>query len=184
MSEGSPTLAQQLEGANPRALLELVRSARARARTDFREALRLHWDERLLPATVFFGNGQEIAMGALSDARRSLEPADAMWLLVMLSDLFIQSRRRVVGRIREYAVDRREIGLAPNDEEPTQPRRVCDVAYLQARRLLELPSAEIDVLRAERLFLDLPPDERDRLIADFFASPPIKTSLGEEPDDE
>jgi hypothetical protein len=119
------------------------------------------------PAWVLVNLG-DLALTPLLDGLDAARPEQCVWDLGQALEIEIATRRRLAAALRGRLDDRRALALPeprPPVEERPIPRRVCDEAYMQLRRLVSFEEDEDALLLNNGAFLRLGEAERDAEIA-------------------
>jgi len=111
---------------------------------------------------------EELAVIPLAERAVEFEPTDRVEALQIAIEAEVALRQRVAAALEAMLDDLRPLPprprLAPTEVRPP-PRRVCDEAYLQMRRLVHYGEDELEAMVAGDAFLNLPEDQRDAAIA-------------------
>lgn len=115
-------------------------------------------------AMITLGEIEEFGIVPLLDLTADLPTVRALWSLRTVGASLVHLERRVVRSIDKALEDRRQASpLQANAamEEQPPPIRVCDEAYLQLRRLLNVEEGDTQYFLNARAFLNLGNTEKD-----------------------
>jgi hypothetical protein len=98
------------------------------------------------------------------------DPKSAVQALNMLADSELNLRQKVIQRVNQLLDDKRPIPLqprvGPKPEQTEHPRRVCDEAYVEMRRLVHFGESQYGSVVEVSLFYAAPEAARDKAIAE------------------
>jgi hypothetical protein len=172
------TLEEQLQRSNAgdeEAITELAEAHKLRSYQAIRSATEIwleRWNSSRPAAEALLVEYQELAIRPLMEAQDTVAPIDLAWLLDTVVTAELELRAKMLRRLENLMQDKSPIEQVPIDEpieEPVPELRVCDEAYLQARRLAGGESAEQRILN-EDAFLQSAFDERDKVIKQYLQS--------------
>lgn len=108
----------------------------------------------------------------------SVPAASRLFAMRVMVAASLGLKQRVQKRLEDALSDRElvPLGQRPKTEEAPKPKRICDVASLELRKVVhhgEDPSAQN---RDERAYLRLPFQERDAVLADLRARGEVRWS--------
>jgi len=115
-------------------------------------------------AMVTLGEIEEFGIIPLLDLTADLPPVRALWALRTEGASLVHLQRQVVRSFDKAMEDRRQAPPQQADaamEEQPPPIRVCDEAYLQLRRLLNIEEGDPQYFLNARAFLNLGNAEKD-----------------------
>ncbi len=129
--------------------------------------------DRARKSQLLLGDLEELSILPLIAAPADLPTDRAAWRSTTLAEAAIQLRRKVVLALDAAMKDKRPVPLPPalpHVEQRPQPRRICDEAYLNARRLLNIDEPMGQSLMNAREFLSFPDEKKDAEIAAYQKS--------------
>ena len=106
----------------------------------------------------------DLAIVPLLESSKRLTSTQRAWLLRAIVDAELRLRDMIVARIDEMLDDKNPVLLKDHGghtEEPPPPMRVCDEAYVQMRRLINIAEDEEAYYKNADAFLGLTDDEKD-----------------------
>lgn len=122
-------------------------------------------------ATQVLGLIGDMAIGPLLDATAVYKPLQQVWRIRRIVKEQIQRRDEIVSKLKKLLADKTEIPYlieSGSIEEPTPDERVCDVAYMLLRVLLN-PGADAEQHDFdEHFFRDLEYEDRDKEIEKYL----------------
>lgn len=168
------TIEQTLRGislADDQKLAALAEAIRKQGWQETREVISLlssgekEVADKALVVTLNLG---PFALQPMLDSLDPNYPVDCAMNLAQAVDLELEQRHKVAMALDKLLEDKRRVPQprqAKGVEEKFRARRLCDVAYLQLRRLFSQQESVEDAEINEGMFLDMQESDRDREIA-------------------
>jgi len=179
---------RRIELGNDPEMEALAQAVRSDASARVREVIAV-WRgpdrELAAKAKLLLGRINELALPLLLEVAGTNPPADDAWLLRTSAAAAEALHQKVAVRLNQLLQDKRAIPPAEvhglKEEETPPPRRICDEAYLLARRLLN-PNESVQAYNDHaNQFLNLPVKEKSAQILSTRRSRSWRKWLVEEP---
>ncbi len=166
-----------------------TRSIRQHSREQIRDVVQL-WmtgDTNMAWKSAYIlGRLDDAAIEPLLEAGAPADPLRQAWRLKRLTQVQINRRELIVEELANQLENRTPVPFAVDKspiEDPVIEQRLCDVAYIHLRRLLNTSEKLGDQLDTARIYRRLEPEERDLVIerykklgvwVNLFEEEPIK----------
>lgn len=118
-------------------------------------------------AAYLLGRLGDSAMEPLLEGGAPTDPLRQAWRMKRLTQLQLERREAIIELLRTRLADRTIVPFtegAVSVEDPPDEERLCDLAYLHLRQLLNTGEAPDEQLDMAYLYRRLEPEERDRII--------------------
>src|SRR5579862_6846549 len=150
-------------GALAKEVIEDSREAPDRAAQIWKEGTNFAQQAKLVLANL-----ADLALVPMISHGDPAATADVVWALRTQGAQLAQLQRKIVKYIDAHLIDTRKMPSRP-DFGPTEEKapvvRVCDEAYLQLRRLLNVEESEEQYMANSRAFLRLPEAQKNEEIS-------------------
>jgi hypothetical protein len=129
--------------------------------------------DRAAKAALVLAALEEQAILPLLESPADVDPKNAAWRNATLVEALIDLRLKTIKHLDAAMRDKRPVPLPPTSphlEEKPPPRRICDHAYILARRLLNTDEPRGQSLINQKEFLAFPDEKKDAEITTYLKS--------------